>query len=62
MHAERFDISVGAPTTYIGLTKGLLGVYNGNTSDDLLPNIANKTALHPSSNDSYIFSNFGETC
>lgn len=62
MHAERLDLSVGTPVSYVNYTKGLMGIYNGNVNDDLQPNILNSVPISSSSNESYIFNKFGETC
>ncbi|KAI0238816.1 hypothetical protein LSAT2_010422 [Lamellibrachia satsuma] len=58
--AEQLDITVGAPDTFINKTKGLMGVFNGDATDDLLPPGDNALPLSNSSTEKTIFVDFGE--
>ncbi|KAI0212706.1 Mucin-like protein [Lamellibrachia satsuma] len=58
--AEQLDITVGAPDTFKGKTKGLMGVFNGDATDDLLPPGENAVPLSNSSTEKTIFDDFGE--
>ncbi|KAK2172014.1 hypothetical protein NP493_1002g01061 [Ridgeia piscesae] len=58
--AEQLDITVGAPDTFKNQTKGLMGVFNGDPMDDLLPPGVNAVALSNSSSEKTIFNEFGE--
>ena len=60
--AEQLDITVGAPDTFINKTKGLMGVFNGDATDDLLPPGDNALPLSNSSTEKTIFYDFGERC
>ena len=62
MNAEQLDVTVGAPDTFNGNTKGLMGVFNDDPTDDLLPPGENAVPLSDSSSDKTIFSGFGEQC
>ena len=55
------SLLVSLPDTYQQGTKGLLGVYNGDTSDDLLPKYS-EIPLPPNSSLSDIHREFGLTC
>ena len=59
--AEQLDITIATPQSFEGLTQGLLGVFNGNKSDDLTPP-GGTPPLDPTANESTIFSQFGEKC
>ncbi|KAK2180866.1 hypothetical protein NP493_421g00002 [Ridgeia piscesae] len=60
INAEQLDITVGAPNTFKGNTKGLMGVFNDDPTDDLLPPGENAVALSNSSSEKTIFKEFGE--
>ena len=62
VNAEQLDITVGASSTFHDKTKGLMGVFNGNATDDLLPPGENAVALSNSSSEKTIFFGFGEKC
>ena len=49
------------PKTFEGKTSGLLGNFNGDPDDDLIPRGAT-TSLASNSTDREIFFNFGKTC
>ena len=59
--AGQLDITIATPKSFEGLTQGLLGVFNGNKSDDLTPP-GGAAPLDPAANESMIFSQFGEKC
>ncbi|KAK2175059.1 hypothetical protein NP493_751g01026 [Ridgeia piscesae] len=58
--AEQLDITVGASDKFKNHTKGLMGVFNGDPMDDLLPPGENAVALSNSSSEKTIFYGFGE--
>ncbi|KAI0235226.1 Mucin-like protein, partial [Lamellibrachia satsuma] len=58
--AEQLDITVGASDKFKGSTKGLMGVFNDDPSDDLLPPGENAVPLSNSSSEKTIFTEFGE--
>ncbi|KAK2158335.1 hypothetical protein NP493_1807g00024 [Ridgeia piscesae] len=58
--ARQLDITVGAPDKFKNHTKGLMGVFNGNATDDLLPPGENAVPLSNSSSEKTIFDEFGE--
>ncbi|KAK2190867.1 hypothetical protein NP493_66g06051 [Ridgeia piscesae] len=58
--AEQLDITVGAPDAFKNQTKGLMGVFNGDATDDLLPPGENARPLSNSSSEKTIFTDFGE--
>ena len=60
--AEQLDITVGAPDTFKNNTKGLMGGFNDDPSDDLLPPGENAVPLSNSSSEKTIFNEFGEKC
>ena len=60
--AQQLDITVGASETFKNNTKGLMGVFNGDPSDDLLPPGENAVPLSNSSSEKTIFEDFGELC
>ena len=60
--AEQLDITVGASDKFKNNTKGLMGVFNGDPNDDLLPPGENSVALANSSTEKTIFTDFGEHC
>ena len=57
----QLDITVGAPEEFMNKTKGLLGIFNDNSADDLLPR---DTTVHltSSASEKVIFDQFGNTC
>ena len=59
---EQLDITVGAPANYKNNTKGLMGVFNDDATDDLLPPGENAVPLSNSSSEKTIFKEFGELC
>ena len=62
VNAEQLDITVGAPDTSKNETKGLMGVFNGDATDDLLPPGENAFPLSNRSTEKTIFTDFGELC
>ena len=60
--AEQLDITVGASDKFMNNTKGLMGVFNDNATDDLLPPGQNTVPLSNSSSEKTIFFEFGELC
>ena len=60
--AQQLDITVGASDKFKNHTKGLMGVFNDDPMDDLLPPGANAVALSNSSSEKTIFDQFGELC
>ncbi|KAI0225835.1 Mucin-like protein [Lamellibrachia satsuma] len=60
VNAEQLDITVGAPDTSKNETKGLMGVFNGDATDDLLPPGENAFPLSNRSTEKTIFTDFGE--
>ncbi|KAI0233186.1 Mucin-like protein [Lamellibrachia satsuma] len=58
--AEQLDITVGAPNKFKNNTKGLMGLFNDDPDDDLMPPGENAVALSNSSSEKTIFSEFGE--
>ena len=62
LKAEQLDITVGAPNTFKGNMKGLMGVFNDDPTDDLLPPGENAVPLSNSSSEKTIFKEFGERC
>lgn len=55
------DFALGVPSEFgSGQTRGLLGVFNGDPSDDLTN--ANGTILPIDSSEEDIFTDFGQTC
>ncbi|KAI0210407.1 Mucin-like protein [Lamellibrachia satsuma] len=58
--AEQLDITVGASDKFKNNTKGLMGVFNGDSTDDLLPPGKNALPLSNSSSEKTIFNEFGE--
>ena len=55
------QMGIGMRNDYKSLTRGLLGNFNGNDADDLLPRNATN-ALPNSAKESEIFKDFGQTC
>lgn len=53
-------VLVSLPVSYKGLTRGLMGNYNGNTSDDLIPQGGEAIPVESSLKD--IHEQFGITC
>ena len=60
--AEQLDITVGASDKFKNNTKGLIGMFNGDPNDDLLPPGENAVPLANSSSEKTIFNEFGEQC
>ncbi|KAI0239923.1 Mucin-like protein [Lamellibrachia satsuma] len=58
--AGQLDITVGAPDWFKNNTKGLMGVFNDDPNDDLLPPGENAVPLSNSSSEKTIFKKFGE--
>ena len=59
--AGQLDITVGAPAEFINKTKGLLGVFNKDPSDDMLP-ADGGPALTGTPTEREIYTKFGQTC
>ena len=55
------SVVVSLPNSFRGKTRGLMGTYNGNTSDDLLPQSGTSPIPH-SSSIQQIHDQFGTTC
>ena len=62
VNARQLDVTVGAPEKFKNHTKGLMGVFNGDPTDDLLPPGENATPLSNTSSEKTIFYEFGEKC
>ncbi|KAK2160812.1 hypothetical protein NP493_1626g00009 [Ridgeia piscesae] len=60
MSAQQLDITVGASDKFKNHTKGLMGVFNGDPMDDLLPPGENAVPLSNISSEKTIFYQFGE--
>ena len=60
--AQQLDLTIGSPCKFKNHTKGLLGVFNDDPYDDLLPPGENAVPLANSSSEKTIFSEFGERC
>ena len=60
--AEQLDITVGAPSKFNNKTKGLMGVFNGDPSDDMLPADGGVALNRNTSSEREIFTKFGQTC
>lgn len=60
--AQQLDITVAAPHDFKNNTKGLMGVFNDNPIDELLPPGENAVPLSNSSTEKTIFYEFGELC
>ena len=60
--SQQLDITVGASEQFKEQTKGLMGVFNGDPTDDLLPPGENARPLANSSSEKSIFEDFGELC
>ncbi|KAK2152978.1 hypothetical protein NP493_2378g00005 [Ridgeia piscesae] len=61
VNARQLDVTVGAPEKFKNNTKGLMGVFNGDPTDDLLPPGENAAPLSNTSSEKTIFKEFGET-
>ena len=62
MKAGQLDITVGVPSDFKNKIQGLIGVFNSDPSDDLLPAAGWKTVNSRRLNERDIFYEFGETC
>ena len=62
MKAGQLDITVGVPSEFKSKIQGLIGVFNSDPSDDLLPADGGKTVNSRRLNERDIFYEFGETC
>ena len=62
MSVEQLDITVGASDDFKENTKGLMGVFNGDPTDDLQPPDESAVHLSNSSSEKTIFNEFGEKC
>ena len=60
--AEQLDITVGAPTEFMNKTRGLMGVFNNDPTDDMMPNSGGNALNANGSSERTIFSDFGQTC
>ncbi|KAK2178081.1 hypothetical protein NP493_563g01009 [Ridgeia piscesae] len=60
LKAGQLDITVGAPDNFRNHTKGLMGAFNGDPTDDLLPPGENAVALSNTSSEWAIYYDFGE--
>ena len=54
------SVSLTAPQSFTGKTRGLLGVYNGDTEDDFTK--PDGTMLPENSSEAEIYENFGQLC
>ncbi|KAI0221528.1 Mucin-like protein [Lamellibrachia satsuma] len=59
--AEQLDITVGAPTEFMNKTRGLMGVFNNDPYDDMLPADGGSALKSSRSTERTIFSDFGQT-
>ena len=55
------SVIVAVPSSFRGKTRGLMGTYNGNTSDDLVPRFV-ATSLPPNASIQEIHEQFGVAC
>ena len=62
LKAGQLDIRVGAPDEFRNHTKGLMGVFNGDPTDDLQAPGDNTVALSNTSSEWAIYYDFGEKC
>ena len=60
--AEQLDITVGAPPEFMNKTKGLMGVFNNDPADDMMPASGGAPLNANVSSERSIFSDFGQTC
>ena len=60
--AEQLDHTVGAPSEFKNKTRGLMGIFNSDPSDDLTPAGGGAALKAIGSSERDIFSKFGETC
>ena len=60
--AQQLDITVGVSDKFKNNTRGLMGGFNGDPTDDLLPPGENAVPLSNSSSEKTIFYEFGELC
>ena len=60
--AEQLDITVGAPTEFMNKTQGLMGVFNNDPYDDMLPADGGSALKLNRSSERAIFLDFGQTC
>ena len=60
LKTEQLDITVAAPNTFKNNTLGLLGLFNGDLTDDLMTPAGQ--LLPNTSTEKTIFENFGELC
>lgn len=59
----QLDFTVGVPgDKFTGKLKGLLGAFDGDQSNDLLPSGVSATPLPANSTESQIYYQFGESC
>ena len=56
----QLDVTVATPHSYRNNTQGLLGVFNGDPTDDLMT--PSGQLLPSTSSEETIFDNFGELC
>ena len=61
LNESQLSITVAAPDNFLNDTKGLLGVFNKDPSDDLTP-ADGSAPLATNATEKTIFYKFGETC
>ena len=61
LNESQLSITVAAPDNFLNDTKGLLGVFNKDPSDDLTP-ADGSAPLATNATEKIIFYKFGETC
>ena len=61
LNESQLSITVAAPDNFLNDTKGLLGVFNKDPSDDLTP-ADGSAPLSTNATEKEIFNQFGETC
>ena len=62
LNESQLSVTVAAPDDYLNETKGLLGVFNKDPSDDLTPADGSTPLNISTATEKTIFFKFGETC